>query len=210
MKKNGEPDRSRQFIGCLLVVTLMPLATGCDTMRDSTLTGRLWDDGGVNHCLPAPQPNPKLYRTPDDKDVLVTYDELREKNDSIRRRAFFFQPNVRRLEAHKRPKFVSPDKVVELKLIRVSEAGNTNAPVEEVIFAKISADNQAFTLIWFGTDLGPYALPVYEDRGSEVRRALLTPLATMGDVIVVVVVVAVVAGAIVGYGYAAGQTCHHP
>jgi len=53
-------------------------------------------------------------------------------------------------------------------------------------------------------------LPVYEDRGSEVRRALLTPLATMGDVIVVVVVVAVVAGAIVGYGYAAGQTCHHP
>ena len=46
--------------------------------------------------------------------------------------------------------------------------------------------------------------------------ALGTPLptpfgwTTMGDVIVVVVVVAVVAGAIVGYGYAAGQTCHHP
>ena len=203
MKKDHEADRSRQFIACMLIVSLTPLATGCDTMRDSTLTGRLWDPGEVNRCLPAPQPNLKLYRTPDDKDVLVTYDELREKNDSIRRRAFFFQPNVRRLEAHKRPKFVSPDKVVELKLIRVSEAGNTNAPV---IFAKISADNQAFTLIWFGTDFGPYALPVYVDRGSEVRRALLTPLATMGDVIVVVVVVAVVAGAIVGYGYPSGAS----
>jgi len=210
MRNISEPERPRQFIGCLLVVTLMPLAAGCDTMRDSTLTGRLWDPGEINRCLPAPKPNLKLYRTPDDKDVLVTYDELREKNDSIRRRAFFFQPNVRRLEAHKRPKFVSPDKVVELKLIRVAEAGNTNAPVGEVIFARISGESQEFTLVWFGAELGPYALPVYVDRGSEIRRALLTPLATLGDVIVVVVIVAVVAGAIVGYGYAAGQTCHHP
>ncbi|PYK62695.1 MAG: hypothetical protein DME21_05465 [Verrucomicrobia bacterium] len=210
MRNISEPDRSRQFIGCLLVVTLMPLASGCDTMRDSTLTGRLWDAGGLNHCLPAPKPNLKLYRTPDSKDVLVTYDELRERNDSIRRRAFFFKPNVRRLEDRKRPKFISAEKVLELKLVPVAEAGKTNAPVGEVIFARITVDNQEFTLTWFGTDLGPYALPVYVDRSSEFRRALLTPLATTGDVIVVVLVVGAVAGAIVAYSYAAGQTCHHP
>jgi hypothetical protein len=207
--KNDRPDGWRQFIACFLAVSLAPLATGCDTMRDSTMTGRLWDAGGINRCLPAPTPNLKLYRTPDDKDVLVTYDELREKNDSIRRRAFFFQPNVRRLEDHKRPKFVSPDKVRELELVPVAEFGNTNAPAEEVVFSKTSADGQAFTLIWFGADLGPYALPVYVDRGSEVRRALLTPLTTTGDVIVAVVVVALVAGAIARYGYACSAATDH-
>jgi len=200
--KNDRPDGWRQFIACFLAASLAPLATGCDTMRDSTMTGRLWDAGGVNHCLPAPTPNLKLYRTPDDQDVLVTYDELLEKSDSIRRRAFFFKPNVRRLEDRKRPKFVNPDQVMELKLVPVSEFGNTNAPAEEVVFAKVSGDGQEFTLIWFGADLGPYALPVYVDRGSAFRRALLTPLTTTGDVIVAVVAVGVVAGAIAAYSYA--------
>src|SRR6185312_6243618 len=121
--KNDRPDAWRQIIACLLSASLTPLATGCDTMRDSTMTGRLWDAGGVNRCLPAPTPNLKLYRTQDDKDVLVTYDELREKNDSIRRRAFFFKPNIRRLEDRKRPKFVNPDKVMKLKLVPVARFG---------------------------------------------------------------------------------------
>ena len=210
MKRSDESDRWRPFTACLLVVALSPLATGCDTLRDSTITGRLWDAGGVNRCLPAPTPNLKLYRTPDSRDVLVTYDELLEKSDSIRRRAFFLKPNVRRLEDHKRPKFISPAKVMELSLVPVAEAGSANPPDGEVIFAKISGDNQEFTLMWFGTDLGPYALPVYVDRTSEVRRALLTPLTAMGDVIVVVVVVAVVAGVIFAYGYVGNNTCCRP
>ncbi|HXT41685.1 MAG TPA: hypothetical protein VN887_16885, partial [Candidatus Angelobacter sp.] len=197
------------FIACFLTASLAPLATGCDTMRDSTMTGRLWDAGGVNRCLPAPTPNLKLYRTQDDKDVLVTYDELREKNDSIRRRAFFFKPNIRRLEDRKRPKFVSPDKVMELKLVPVAGFGDTNAPTGEVVFANISGDSQDFTLVWFGAELGPYTLPVYVDRGSQFRRVLLTPLTTTGDVIVAVAVVAVVAGAIAGYSYACSATANH-
>jgi hypothetical protein len=198
-----EPDRLHQLVACLLVVLLTPLATGCDTMRDSTITARLWDAGAVNRCLPAPKPNVKFYRTPDGKDVLVTYDELREKNDAIRRRAFFFIPNVRKLEDRKRPKFVSPANVVKLQLVPVAETGDTNAPAGEVIFVKVSGDSQEFTLVWHGTELGPYVLPVYVDRGSEFRRVILTPLTTTGDVIVVVVVVAVVAGMFFGYGYAA-------
>jgi len=203
--QNDRPGVWRQFIACFLAASLAPLATGCD----STMTGRLWDAGGVNRCLPAPTPNLKLYRTPDDKDVLVTYDELREKNDSIRRRAFFFKPNIRRLEDRKRPKFVNPDKVMKLKLVPVARFGDTNAPTGEVVFASISGDSQDFTLVWFGDELGPYALPVYVDRGSEFRRVLLTPLTTTGDVIVGVVVVAVVAGAIAGYSYACSAAANH-
>ena len=208
MKKKNAPDRLRQVIAWLLIVSLTPLAAGCDTMRDSTMTGRLWD-AAVNRCLPAPKPNLKLYRTLDRDDVLVTYDELREKDDSIRRRAFFVKPNARKLEERKRPKFISPAKVSALKLIPVAEAGNTNAPTGELVWVKISQDSQEFTLVWHGADLGPFVLPVYVDRGSAFRRAVVTPITGAGDVIVVVIIVGLAVGVVLLYFYAAGQTSNN-
>jgi len=202
MKTNQQTARLNQFVGTVLAVCLPLLSTGCDTVRDSSMTGRLWDAEGVNRCLPAPKPNAKLYWTADHQDVLVIYDELREKNDSIRRRAFFFKPNVRRLEDRKKPRFVESAKILEPILVQIPEVGSTNASPQETILVKLSDDGQEFTLLWSGTDLGPYALPVYLDRGSETKRFLLTPLTAAGDVIVVVVVVAVVAGALLAYSYA--------
>ncbi len=202
MKTKRQTARLNHFVGSVLAVCLPLLSTGCDTMRDSSMTGRLWDAGGVNRCLPAPNPNAKFYWMADHQDVVVTYDELREKSDSIRRRAFFFKPNLRRLEDRKKPKFVDPAKIAELSLAPIPEAGRTNAPPQETILVKLSADGQEFTLLWSGTDLGPYALPVYLDRGDETKRFLLTPLTATGDLIVVIAVVAVVVGAVVGYGYA--------
>src|SRR2546427_726401 len=184
MKPNQHTARLNQFVGTVLAACLPFLSTGCDTVRDSSMTGRLWDAGGVNRCLPAPKPNAKLYWTADHKDLLVTYDELREKTDSIRRRAFFFKPNVRRLEDRKKPRFVEPAKIVELSLVQILEVGSTNALPQETILAKLSDDGQEFTLFWSGTELGPYALPVYLDRGSETKRFLLTPLTAAGGLIV--------------------------
>ena len=151
--------------------------------------------------MPALKPNAKLYWVADRQDVLVTYDELREKNDSIQRQAFFFKPNVRRLEDRKKPKFVEPARIVELSLAPIPEVGSTNASPQETIFVKLSEDGQEFTLLWSGSDLGPYALPVYLDRGSQTKRFLLTPLTATGDFIVVVVVVAAVVGAVAAYSY---------
>ncbi len=202
MKSTRQTARLNQFVGFVLAVCLPLLSTGCDTMRDSSMTGRLWDAGGVNRCLPAPKPSAKLYWIADRQDVLVTYDELREKNDSIRRRAFFFKPNLRRLEDRKKPRFVEPAKIVELSLAQIPEVGSTNASPQDTIWVKLSDDGQEFTLFWSGTDLGPYALPVYLDRGSETKRFLMAPLTATGDFIVVVVAVAVVAGVIFAYAYA--------
>jgi len=202
MKSKQQTARLNQFVGAVLAVCLPLLSTGCDTVRDSSMTGRLWDAGGVNRCLPAPKPNAKLYWTAARQDVLVTYDELREKNDSVRRRAFYFKPNLRRLEDRKKPRFVEPAKIVDLSLVQIPEVGGTNASPQETILVKLSDDGQEFTLLWSGTDLGPYALPVYLDRGSETKRFLLTPLTATGDFIVVVVMVGVVAGVVLGYSYA--------
>jgi hypothetical protein len=206
MKGTKEPDPLRQWVARLLIVSLTPLGAGCNTMHDSTITGHLWDDGAVNRCLPAPQPNLKLYRAAAKDDVVVMYDELREKNDSIRRRAFFLKPNVRQLEQRKKPKFINPAKVADLELIPVMAAGDTNASIGGVVFARIAHDDQEFTLVWHGAELGPYVLPVYLDSGSRVKRAVLTPVTAAGDVLVVVAVVAVVAGIVGVYWYAAGET----
>ena len=203
MKSKRQTARLNQFVGTILAVCLPLLSTGCDTVRDSSMTGGLWDDGGVNRCLPAPKPSAKLYWIADHQDVLVTYDELREKNDSIQRRAFFFKPNLRRLEDRRKPRFVEPAKVVELNLAPIPEVSSTNASPQDTILVKLSDDGQEFTLFWSGTDFGPYALPVYLDRGSETKRFLLTPLTATGDVIVVVLVVAVAVGAVFAYSYAA-------
>src|SRR5437016_3916645 len=205
MKTNQRTARLNQFLGSVLAVCLPLLSTGCDTVRDSSMTGRLWDEGGVNRCLPAPKPNAKLYLTADRQDVLVTYDELREKNDAIRRRAFYFKPNVRRLEDRKKPRFADPAKIVDLSLVQIPEVGTSASP-QETILVKLSDDGQEFTLLWSGTDLGPYALPAYLDRGSETKRFLLTPLTAAGDFILVVVVVAVVAGAVGAYAHVASSS----
>ena len=56
--------------------------------------------------------------------MLVTYDELRERNDKIRRRAFFFKANLKRLELHKKPRFVSPavagDVIIAVAIVAVA------------------------------------------------------------------------------------------
>jgi hypothetical protein len=202
MRSQQQTARLDDFVATFLALCVPLLSTGCDTMRDSSMTGRLWDADGLNRCLPAPKPNAKLYWVADHQDVLVTYDELREKTDFIQRRAFFFKPNVRRLEDRKKPRFVEPAKIFQLSLAQIPAVGSTNASPQEIIFVKLSEDGQEFTLLWSGTELGPYPLPVYLDRGSQARRVLMTPLTATGDFIVVVAVVAVAVGAVAAYSYA--------
>jgi hypothetical protein len=191
----------REFTAATLVVSLTWLTAGCGTVGDSSLTGRLWESSGRNRCLPASHPNLKLYRAVDRDDVLVTYDELRETNDSTRRRAFFFKPKVRRLEQRKKPRFIRLDKMGVLNLLPVPEAGQTNAPIGEVVFVRVSGEGREFTLVWHGSEIGPYVLPTYLDNGGRAKRMLLTPLANLGDAAMVVIAIAVVAGVVVGYGY---------
>jgi len=87
MNRHNKSSESQRFVAGLLIVCLTIVSTGCESVRESSITGRFWDGGGANRYLPAPQSNVRFYRTSDSHEVLVTYDELREKDDSIRRRA---------------------------------------------------------------------------------------------------------------------------
>lgn len=197
------PKNDGNCLHALTTGALIPLLTlltsGCSTIRDSTLTGRLWESRSL--CVPSAEPDVKVYRRPDNSDVLITYDELRERNDEIRRRAFFFKPNLKRLEQHRKPQFVVLAVVDEMKLIPVILVTN-NIPPPEPIVARLSPASQSFTLVWDGKEHGPYDLPVYVDEASETERALLTPLMVTGDIIIAVAIVAGIAGLVVLYAYA--------
>ena len=193
----------RQVAIGTLIPCLVLFSTGCESVRDGTLTGKLWSQSRLN--LPTAEPNAKFFRHSDNRDVLVTYDELCERNDEIRRRAFFFMANLNRLEQHRKPRFVSPNVAVELNLIPVTAVTN-NIPPPEPVVARLSSASQSFTLVWDGKEYGPFDLPVYADGATRSERVLLTPLTLIGDVTIAVAVIAVVGGVVVLYAYAQGYS----
>jgi|SRR5579872_1260445 len=185
----SKPLRRDTIISWLLVICLIPFLTGC-------LTGRLWDrDLAVDHRQPAPDANLKLFQKPDGGDVLVQYDEERDRDDVVKRRAFYLQANQKKLSAGKRPHFVSARKADHMQPITLESSSATNSisPGLGAFRAALLPDGRHFTLICNGRVTGPYGLPVYVDRCSQVDRLALTPLAVTGDV--------VIAGAVAGLLY---------
>jgi hypothetical protein len=80
-----------QFAGLLLV--LWAGLSGC-------VTAKLWEQqafDGLNQ--PARLPNLQVYKI--QNDWLIEYDEANEKNDRIRRRAYYLNENQTAIDAHK-------------------------------------------------------------------------------------------------------------
>src|SRR5882724_10711202 len=91
--------RVKRGVSGLLIVCLMPWMTGCES-----LTGQLWSgDYGDDHRHAAPEPALNLSQTPDQKDVLVQYDEMRSKDAKIQRRAYLLFANQKTVAAVRKP-----------------------------------------------------------------------------------------------------------
>src|SRR5581483_11000751 len=105
----------------LVIVCLVPYLTGCEDLADHSLTGRLWssDLATVDVNTPAPYPHLELSAARDQKDYLVQYDEYRDKDATIRRRAYWLYANQTRIEAGKKPHFVNPKVATGLPVILV-------------------------------------------------------------------------------------------
>ncbi len=109
MKSKG--PWSRKAIRFLLTACFVPALSGCRALNDWPLTYKLWDDRMLARFNePAGNPHLQLFQSARTNDVLVQYDEAREKNEKVRRRSFFLNANLARLEGGKKPRFVSPRK----------------------------------------------------------------------------------------------------
>jgi hypothetical protein len=186
----------RRLTASLLIAALVTLATGCESYP---ITYALWKKNElVRHCEPAPNPRLQLFQSIKPNDILVQYDELRERNDAVRRRAFYLYANLSKLEARHKPHFVSLDKAGGLSSILVFPISSavTNVPAGPAFYATISTNGFNFTIHSAGGARSEFHLPAYEDSFTQGQRALLTPLAVVGDVVVGALAVGTVLGLI--------------
>ncbi len=176
------------------MLLLLPLVftSGC-------VTQTLWTKSALdNWNEPAPQNNLHLFAAGSQKDFLVVYDEIMERHDIVRTRAYFLDANLDRLAENRAPHFVSTNRecgLFPVPVYRLPASSGTNQL--RGLFAVSDADGQSFTLHFKdgGSDL--YHLPVYNDGTGKYKRAMLTPLAVTADLTIV--------GGVVGIWYVAAM-----
>lgn len=177
------------------VAGLSLLITGCQTAQDYSLTYKLWTNAEMRHFNePVPSPHLELFELEHSDDVLVQYDEVREKNGQVCRRAYLLRPNVGRIATKKKPRFVDSSRVSTLHRIPTGESLSaiSNAVPGLATYAIIAKGGHEFTLYRAGQVDGTYALPVYLESGGTVMRVALTPFAVAGDAVMVGLVASVV------------------
>jgi hypothetical protein len=203
----------------LILLAILPLLlSGCEAVRDCSLTYSIWQDVPSGNCGPAPESKLALYKKPPpNPDLMVVYDELVDRTGAVRRRAFLLRANEQRLQRGKRPAFVSPASAGSLESIPVHPIENVGypgphsnslvSPVSDSpaivpgqsqgeFWVNTRNDGSGFTLVSQGKELGDYDLPTYPDRVDRLQRVLLTPLALAGDISIFGVVIG--AAAVVG------------
>lgn len=171
-----------------LAWALVTFPTGCETCQTYTLTGRLWSNDDMNRFHePAPDPALALYDAPRHGDVLVVYTEVNERSTSVRRRAYFLNANSGRIEANRKPHFVSFKEAGGLREIPLKQPGpGTPAAVApSPLYAAAATNGHLFTVFRNGVPQGPSELPVYRGRADVAWRAVLTPAAVVGDVVLI-------------------------
>src|SRR6266481_1008884 len=181
----------KRGISCLLVVCIIPWMTGCEG-----LTGQLWSgDYGDDHRHAAPEPDLKLSQTPDRKDVLVQYDEMRSKDAKIQRHAYLLFANEKTVAAGRKPRFITGKAVGRLQgfPLAISYMTNLSTVGDLTLRVILEEDKHHFTLASNGREIGSYQLPDYMEHSTWVQL-LLTPAAVTGDVLIVAGIAAVVVG----------------
>jgi hypothetical protein len=192
------------------IMGVMLLSAGCTTVEDYSLTYKLWNNPQLRHFAePAPDPHLSLFDRRQNNDVLVQYDEIREQNEVVRRRAYFLQQNAERIGRQEKPHFVDPQLATTMAPIPQSETppGSTNlAPTSCSLVAMSTKGGHEFLLFRNDTTEGPYGLPTYLESNGNFLKVALTPFAIAGDTVLVGLVASVAAA----YIYAAGTIHSYP
>ena len=170
--------------------------TGCETVKEYSLSYKLWtNDEMRSFAEPAADPRLALFANRRGEGVLVQYDETSEKNEQVRRRAYFLEPNAERITQHEKPRFVDPQASATMSPVPQTQtrAWVTNVAAGQTPLTAWTENGRDFSLLRDGEVDGPYALPVYQESNATLVRVTLTPFAAAGDTVMVGVVASVVA-----------------
>ena len=160
---------------------LLPVAAA---LLSGCVTKKLWQQDAFRE--PWPEPHLQLTFDQDRKDVLVGYDELNDRSDQRRPRAYYLFQNEKRIMAKRKPAFVDPAKMVKFPPVSVFSGLQPVAMTTNLELVAVTATNNAsFKLYSKGKPLGEFFLPVYKDGVWQAQKALLMPLAVGADATVV-------------------------
>ena len=172
-----------------LAPCLCAMMLGCQTSSDWSLTHQLWNNQSFHDFkMAACDPQVQLFADERQSDVLVIYDEMRENDGSVRRRAFFANRNLDRIREGRKPHFVGLNASRGLKPIPVIRSDPDGA-IPSAGLAVVMTDGSHELLLYSdGRKVGTVGLPAYASNGG-FKKTLLTPLAVTGDTLIVGTVV---------------------
>jgi hypothetical protein len=165
--------------------------SGCDTVRNDSLTAKLWHD--TSFVVPSPDPKLAISQTP--KGILVQYDAVSERSGEIKRHAYLLEPNLGRIAKRQKPVFTDPAKAGPRLAIPIFTK-TIPGPARPEMYVVCSTNFSTFSIYSGKLSLGPCDLPVFNDR-STAKELALTPLAVTGDASVI--------AAVLGYWYVASN-----
>ena len=164
---------------------LLALATGCATHQ-------LWTNEQLEACRqPADKLNLQLFQSSPATNLLVVYDEIAERNEAVRTRAYWLNENENLIRQNKRPHFVNVKSSDHLAAVPVFCRPLSSGAKLPDLYAVAGTNKQSFTLYRAGAAVALYDLPVYNDGKGRVERIALTPITVTAD--------ATVIGGVIGY-----------
>jgi len=194
--------KTENFSRCcqaLLVAALAGLGSGCETLKDYTLMGKLWENDQRSYCEPLPDPELALFDATTAGDVLVQYNASSDRYDGVLRLSYFLEANRARVPAGEPPHFYHGKPRDDWKAIPVNgQTPSSTRSVSTNTYA--TAKGIYFTLHRQGRPPETCQLPDYRDDHNVLKRSLLTPLALTGDIAIFGTVI----GFIAGYEYLQG------
>lgn len=179
--------------GMLLSLAALFLLTGC-------LTPRLWKTNDFSQsAYPAAAVNLEVFQEPAYGRLLVRYAEYSEKKNAVTPRAYWLTENRVAIEAGKKPAFVESKDLKGLEpLPACTDASEGAVRATPALAAYVPMKKgHSFLVCRPGFQEGPFSLPAYDERSGTPTKVLLTPLALVGDTVIV--------GSVVGIIYAYGQ-----
>lgn len=173
------------------ITLLLLFFSGCATAEKFSLTHKVWDKAQRPTNRPAPDPKLALFASSTNHDVLAVYDALSEHRDRIERRAYFVHTNDARISARKKPRYADLSTLTNMSSVPV--VAPTNVTKSSGMFAAypVRTDHgHGFELYRDSTPEGTHSLPVYFEAGGTPSRVALTPLAVIGDTLMLAAVIA--------------------
>jgi hypothetical protein len=159
----------------VLLVLQAPLWTGCTAM--------LWERSTfANYYHAAGPPNLQLYYSDERNDLLVQYDESRNKEKKVRTRYYWLEPNVKSTEAGRKPVFVKHASLDGLQVLpQTPVLLDPIPPGMNGLYVVCRPDDIRFQVYSGTNEVNSYILPDYDGGQKTALKILLTPPAVLVD-----------------------------